>query len=177
MAVSSLAHQAMDMDIVASDRERAALAERLKIDRLDALNAHALLTLLPSGDVRLDVRFQARVTQTCSITLDPVHGEVSRAFTTTYSAHADEDWGHGEEEFTDLDDDIEPPEPIIGGTIDVGEAVVEQLALEIDPFPRVKGAHFDGFSTDPKGPEPEPEEKRNPFAVLSKLKLPPESAE
>ena len=41
----------------------------------------------------------------------------------------------------------------------------EQLALEIDPFPRAEGAEFPGYSS---GPEPV-EKAKSPFAALEDL--------
>ena len=60
-----------------------------------------------------------------------------------------------------------PPEPLTGGSVDIGKAVTEQLALELDPFPRAPGARFEGFvgsrreSCDDEG---------GPFAGLARLK-------
>ena len=175
--VEKLGLQEYTQDIEASDHERQALAERFKIDSLDALTAQVSLQLLANDDVLMTARFKARVTQTCVVTLDPVESEISANFTMTYSHSPDEEGGHDEEEFADLDDDIELSEPIIDGKIDIGEAVAEQLALEIDPFPRVKGAKFDGYSTGNNGKDEPVPEKKNPFAVLSKLKVSPETSE
>ena len=36
-----------------------------------------------------------------------------------------------------LDGDDETVEPLEGGKIDIGEAVAQELALALDPFPRV----------------------------------------
>lgn len=168
--VSDLATVDTVMPIEAKPHELSALAERLGVDGIEALKARAVLKILPNEDVLLEMSFSARVQQRCVVTLKPMVSDISASFTTTYSEEADENWGHDEEEFEDLDDAIEPPEPLIDGKIDLGEACVEQLALEIDPFPRVKGATFDGYSTDPRGADAGEFEKKNPFAVLSKLK-------
>lgn len=153
-----------------SQKELDALAERFDVDALSALTGKVELSLLPNDDVLMNASFQARVKQQCSVTLQPMESEVSTMFSTTYTENPDPNWGHDEEEFEDVDEDIEPPEAIIDGKIDIGEAVAEQLALEIDPFPRVQDATFDGFSTDPGGENAPVPEKKNPFAVLEQLK-------
>lgn len=158
------------MDFAARPEELAALAKRLDVVGLDAFEGTAALKRLPNGDVRLDARYKAVIRQSCVVTLAPLTNEISAEFTMTYSDSADDDWGHDEEVFEDLDAHIEPSEPLVEGKIDVGEACVEHLSLEIDPFPRVKGATFDGFtagSGDENAPVPG---KSNPFAVLSQLK-------
>lgn len=173
--VSDLSTGETTVDFEATQKEREALAARLGIDALDSLKGQAVLQILSNGDVRMTLRAEAHVLQTCVVTLQPMGTEITVDFTTTYTHELDEEWGHGEEEFENIDDDIEPPEPIENGQIDLGEACVEQLALEIDPFPRVKGATFDGFTTDPNAAEEDAQAKPNPFAVLSKLKTKAES--
>ncbi len=175
--VEDLKAQTFTLEIHPSDRELEKLRARLQVDGLEGLSAQTSLRLLQNGDVLLKAQFQARVRQTCVLTLEPVASEISSAFETTYSNTAEEDWGHGEEEFAALDEDTDPPEPIQDGMIDVGEAISEHLALEIDPFPRVKGATFDGYSTGNASVDEAAPAKKNPFAVLSKLKTAPESTE
>jgi uncharacterized metal-binding protein YceD (DUF177 family) len=55
----------------------------------------------------------------------------------------------------------ETPDIVEDGQIDLGQYVVEQLALRLDPFPRKPGAEF----VQP----PEPAEI-SPFAVLKSLR-------
>lgn len=172
--VSDLGTHSKTLDIAAQPGELAALARRLGVDGLDGLKVQATLQILPNDDVRLDLQFEATVRQTCVVTLQSMETKVSSSFTTTYSETPEESWGHDEEEFEDIDEDIEPPEPLVDGKIDLGEAAVEQLALEIDPFPRVKGATFVGYSTDPKDAAGEDTGKPNPFAVLAQLKPRPD---
>ena len=168
-----------NIDFEATPAELAALTTRLGVKALKALKGRTTLQILPNGDVLMEMHFSAHVSQHCVVTLAPIETDVVADFTTTYSENADEDWGHDEEEFEDLDTDIEPPEPLIEGKIDLGEACVEQLALEIDPFPRVQGATFDGYSAgshaSSQGADAGTFEKKNPFAVLSKLKTPKEN--
>ena len=175
--VEKLGLQEYTQDFQANDRELKALTERFKIESLDALSAQVSLQLLTNGDVLMSASFQARLTQTCVVTLNPIVSEISSIFTMTYTEGADAEGGRDEEEFVDLDDDIELSEAIIEGKIDIGEAVSEQLALEIDPFPRVKGAKFDGYFTGTKAESEQVPEKKNPFAVLSKLKVSPGTSE
>jgi uncharacterized metal-binding protein YceD (DUF177 family) len=165
----------------ASPGELAALTQRLGLEALESLAIGAELHLIANGDVLAKFTYTAQIEQRCGITLQPIKSTISTEFTTTFSVDADSDWGHDEEQFEDLEADIEPPEPLVNGTIDIGEACVEHLALEIDPFPRVQGATFEGYSTDSigtaQGEIAEVSPKKNPFTVLSKLKPPKENNE
>ena len=168
--VENLGLRDFTLDITPSEAELTALAVRLKVDVLDALSAHATVKLLPNNDVRLNASFDATLTQTCVVTLEPVQTRHSSEFSVLYSHDVVEEDGTEDDELSLLDEEDELPDLIVDGKIDVGEAVIEHLALEIDPFPRVKDATFDGYSTDPDGVVESGSDKKNPFAVLAKLK-------
>lgn len=63
-----------------------------------------------------------------------------------------------------INDDM--PDIIINGTINLADICIEQIALNIEDYPRAKGEEFDYTQYD----KSEPPEKENPFAVLKKLK-------
>jgi len=177
VSIADLGGDETTIAFVASPGEVAALTKRLGVDALNALKGQAVLQILPDDEVLMKMTFTAQVDQHCVVTLEPMKSDISAEYTTTYSEDGDADWGHDEEDFEALEDAVEPPEPIIDGKIDIGEACVEQLALEIDPFPRVQGATFDGYSAVPKGMDAAAFEKKNPFAALAKLKTKKENNE
>ncbi|MDP6788771.1 MAG: DUF177 domain-containing protein [Rhodospirillales bacterium] len=146
--------------------ERAALARRLGLLALDSLDATIHLAAKEGGGVRLRGTLRAKVTQSCVVTLEPLHSTVKATFERHYAPA--EKTGTAAEEDLALDGE-EPPEPLLGDTIDLGEAVAEQLALEIDPFPRSPGATFNGYVSDKadSGGEAAPS---GPFAALAEFK-------
>lgn len=161
----------------ATPDELKALTKRLLIDGLKSLKGQAIVQILPNDNVLAEVSFKAEIEQHCGVTLEPIATDISAEYTTTYSKEIDEEWGLDEEESQDQDEHIDPVEPIIEGKIDLGEMCIEQLALEIDPFPRVQGATFDGYSALPKGLDASAFEKKNPFAALAQLKTTKENNE
>ena len=68
------------------------------------------------------------------------------------------------DEDTDINDDV--PDIIINNTINLADICIEQIALNLDDYPRAEGEVFDYSKYD----NSEPEKKENPFAVLKKLK-------
>ncbi|MEK9723087.1 MAG: YceD family protein, partial [Rhodospirillaceae bacterium] len=125
----------------------------------------AELTLQPDdtdGTVRAVGHLTARYTQPCSVTLEPLTSTVEVPVDITYAP--EEDLGNQSDDESDLDLD-EPPEPIVDGVFDVGETLVQLLALEIDPFPRTPDLPFEDF-TDAGDPGP----AASPFAALADLK-------
>ncbi len=169
VAVESLEDGETVIDIEADADERAALARRFGLLALDSLTAKVGLTPVDGGLVRVHGALAAEVTQACVVTLEPVTTRVEASFERLYGATAPEEAGGL---ITDADTE-ESPEPFTDGAVDVGEAVAEHLALELDPFPRAPGAAFDGFSGRSKSVGGDDTGDAGPFAVLARLKEKP----
>lgn len=134
---------------------RARIAQALDLASLEVFTAE--MDLAPSaGGWRLKGRVRATLAQTCGITLEPLPLEVDAPFSLSLAEAADPE---SEEIVITLDDDS--PDLVENGQIDLGQYAVEQLALQLDPFPRKPGAEF----VQP----PEPAEI-SPFAVLKQLR-------
>lgn len=149
VAVGRLAEEEVHR-IEATPAERAALARRFGLRGLESLGAEVRLAPLGRG-VRLDAALEANVVQECVVTLEPVPNHVSERFTLVYG---------GAPASPDEDTVVEPLE---NETIDIGEAVAQQLSLALDPYPRAPGAAIDPRWTGG-------EEGKGPFAALGKLK-------
>ncbi|MGG5808178.1 YceD family protein [Falsiroseomonas sp. CW058] len=138
--------------------ECSALAARFGILGVGALRAE--LDLLPesSGVVRVQGRLRAAVEQACVATLEPVAQEVDVPLALRILPDGT----------PPTDDDPDSPDEIEseGGVVDLGEAVAEQLALALDPYPRAPGAEIEL----PDDPLDAPAAKPNPFAALARLK-------
>jgi uncharacterized metal-binding protein YceD (DUF177 family) len=166
VAADSIGPQRQVREISADAQERHQLAERfglLALDRLDAtleLRRHA-------GDViQATGRLSADVVQSCVASLAPVPAHLEVEFEVSYSATAAES---PEVELDPLAEDA--PEPVVGGAIDLGEAVAQQLALSLDPYPRAPGAAWP--SVEVAGPAAADPAPRHPFAGLAALKQGP----
>lgn len=155
------------VEIEATPGEAAALAKRYGILDVTRVRATVRLTAIARGDVAMDADFDATVVQRCVVTLDPVESRLQGSFSLVYLENASD----GDEGLADVIDgnDPDPAEPIVDGQIDVGEAVAEQIALEIDPFPRAPGAEFT-LPAAAGGAESVGDERPNPFAKLAILK-------
>ena len=149
-----LHNERVSLSIEANAAERAALARRFDLLALDRLEAELTLRRGAGGVVRLSGHFVCEATQACIATLEPVPAHIEADFEASYAEDAAAD------EIGDVEIDIDaedPPEPIENGVIDLGEAVVQQMALALDPYPR-----------SPEAPPPVEEEGggTSPFAAL-----------
>jgi hypothetical protein len=147
--------------IVADEAARKEIARDLGLDRLDQLQAE--LTIEPWFDgVQVRGRWSASIEQTCGVTLEPLPSELQGEFTVRAvpagSPHAPQ--AAVEEVVVDPDSE-DPPDVLDEDAIDLAAFVVEQLALEVDPFPRKPGAEF----VQPDMPQPP-----SPFEALRNFK-------
>lgn len=145
----------LDRSLVADAAVRARIAKAFGLSSLDSLAADLDLAPSPRGWT-LKGRLRAELAQTCGVTLEPLPMTVDDAFSITLAEQAPDTDG---EIVVSLDDEV--PDLIEDGRIDLGQYVVEQLALHLDPFPRKPGAEF----VQPAEPA-----EISPFAVLQGLK-------
>lgn len=147
-------------DISATVEERAALAQRFELSALDRLDARVRIVPLAGGFYRLTAELDAELTQACVLSLEPVPNRLQESFSLLYGPV-----DSGNEVV--LDAGAETVEPFEGGTIDIGEAVAQQLSLALDPFPRGAAVESPGATVFTGTPDPDND---SPFAVLSQLR-------
>lgn len=159
--------------IEADERERAALARRFGLLSLERLEAELRMRRLEALEIiAIEVRLEARATQACVVTLEPVTCRVAESVEWRYSlaSHGATVESESQQAAKDVWIEVEgadPPEPIGPEGIDLGEAVAQQFAIAIDPFPRAKGASLAQLEVRDAGRSDEIE---GPFAVLKSLR-------
>lgn len=136
---------------------RARIARTLDLAALDAFVAELSIKPADNAGYRLTGRIRASAVQTCGITLEPLPVEIDERF----SVELVETIEAPEEDEIEVTLDDDAPDLIEDGRIDLGQYAVEQLALNLDPFPRKPGAEF---------VQPEEPAEISPFAVLKAFK-------
>ena len=148
------------VSIAAGADERAALATRFGLIGIERLEATAELTR--DGDtVTATGRIGGEITQACVASGDPVPARISEEFALRFMP-AGQEAAPDEVELAEGDLDELDYE---GGSIDLGEAVAQTMALALDPFPRAPGAEDKLRAAGVIG-----EEDAGPFAALKALK-------
>ena len=149
------------LDLVADLDECTAIADRLGLLRLDRLDAHAVLAR-DGQKVRATGRVKASLEQSCVATGDPVPAHVDEAFNILFLPEPKA--GQTEDEIElgagDLDAMFHD-----GSAIELGSAIVDSLALALDPYPRSAGA-----DAALKEAGVLSEEEAGPFAALAALR-------
>jgi uncharacterized metal-binding protein YceD (DUF177 family) len=146
--------------IEATSEERDKLSRRFDLVALHRLAAEVELRRQNAEIILLEARFEAEFEQCCAVTLEPVRSTVSERFSLIY--------GPALEETEELVLSEEEPafEPLVGDTIDIGEAVAQELSLALPIFPRDPDAVIDDVAAGPP--------LEGPFASLARLRTGPE---
>jgi hypothetical protein len=143
ISVDDVPEAGAHIDLVADGKVRAALAEAAGLRDLPRLEASFDIRRRGAAGLRVEGEVSATVGQTCVVTLEPIENEVSEsidlAFSPTVGAAAVPESGETVMTFSEA----EPPEPLVGGSVDLGAIAVEFLMLGIDPYPRKPGAVFE----------------------------------
>lgn len=122
---------ASDVHIAADADERTALSRRFGLAGIERLEADFRLHREAQG-VLATGHLVARLTQSCVVTGDALPVKLDEAFTIRFLPETD---GPQEDEI-ELNQDECDTVFYTGGTIDLGEAAAETMALGLDPYPR-----------------------------------------
>ncbi len=165
VAVAQVPETGLHRDIEADAPVRQAMADMAGLR--EVVSAVASFDVTPKSGGRFHVvgQVRARIGQTCVVTLDDIESDIDESIDLIFAppeqipqmADLVEEAEHAGGEAPD------PPEPIIGGIIDLGRLATDVLFLAIDPYPRKPDAVF-----EPLVEAVDPED--HPFAALKALK-------
>ena len=111
------------------------VARRLGLLALEDLRAEGRVAETPGrGLVEVTGTLHAQVVQRCDVTLEPVPQAVEASFRRLFALAA------SSERDVLVDPELDEPEPLPEGLLDLGEIAVEELSLALDPYPRAAGA-------------------------------------
>jgi uncharacterized metal-binding protein YceD (DUF177 family) len=152
--IAGLGFKPFRQRIEATPNERQQLSRRFGLLALDRLSAVVELRRQAGGVILLEATFEADFVQACTLTLEPVPGGISDRFALVY--------GPISEQRHEIERGVDEPafEPLEGDTIDIGEAVAQELSLSLPLCPRHPEA---GIEVELS------EELSGPFASLARL--------
>lgn len=166
VAVVQIPDTGLHRDIEAGPATRKAMAELADLREILSANASLDVTPLSGGRVHVTGRVQARIGQTCVVSLEPIENQIDEPIDLIFAPPEQIP------ELSDLVDEVaesdveipDPPEPIEKGFIDLGRLATDAVFLAINPYPRRPDAVFEApvVAEDPED---------HPFAALKALQL------
>ncbi|PIP00933.1 YceD family protein [Pleomorphomonas carboxyditropha] len=148
----------------ASPSECEAIADALGILKVASASAEFTISPFRKTGFKVTGEVRAEVEQACVVTLEPVPESIREAVDLRFLPESEIEPA-GEEIEVDVDAE-DPPEPILGASVDLGVLTTEFIAVGLDPYPRKPGVEFTPFIEDDGGDD----EGESPFAGLAALK-------
>ncbi len=152
LAVDRVGPGGLVVDVCAGDAERTALAARMAIPAVTDFLCRFSLSAVPGAVLLAEGHLQARVVRVCVVTLEEFETLTEERFRLRFVPAGRE----SDDDDPESDDEI----PYTGATIDLGEAAAQQLALALDPYPRMPDAVL---------PDAAGDLAERPFAALARL--------
>jgi uncharacterized metal-binding protein YceD (DUF177 family) len=149
-------------DLAADADARARLAKLAGLRGLPRLQANFDVSRHGNG-LQVVGRVSATVGQTCVVTLEPIENAIEESVDLLFMPVADAGGKPAKAR-------MEPPEPLVGGMVDLGAVATEFLLLGIDPFPRKAGAQSAPAQLGTRAENQANEAAAHPFAALGALK-------
>lgn len=173
LIVSDVPPQGLDAVLAADAGVRAQLAQSNGLDDLASLDATLHVARRGREGLHVTGELRARAVQTCVVTLEPFEVEIVEPIDVEFEPartpapprdeRSSRRRGRAKHEQEDEEgmDDLDAPDEIVDGKVDLGALASEFLTLGVDPYPRKPGADFETRA------EPEPAAK--PFSGLAAL--------
>lgn len=162
--------EGLEIEIVASEAERAALADMNSLPAVFSFAAALRVRRWRGDGLEVTGELRASLRQTCVATLEDFDSEIVEPIDLRFAAPPREAprprsrRGQTEPEPIELDAMGEdPPDPLVGGMVDLGSMLSEFLTLALDPYPRKPGAAF---------VEPAPEQASDAVSPFARLRRP-----
>lgn len=178
LTLTEVPAEGLEVDVVATPAERAALAKLNDLPAVEALTASLRARRWRREGLEITGEVRARVRQNCVLSLDEFEADVEGPIDVRFAPPAEEprprSRRHEPEPEPDAHDHDalgeDPPDELVGGAVDLGAVVSEFFTLALDPYPHKPGAQF-------AEPEPETDSNVSPFAKLRRLRdEPPKGA-
>lgn len=166
---TEIPERGMTVDREATPVERAGVADALELLSCDRIHLTCRIRPLAGGRHALQGQIEAALSQACVVSLDPVPAKLAIALDIEFQPGAQQarDDGDG----ADLGDPFAATErePIEHGMLQLGRVVFEEIASNLEPFPRATGAELEHREAGSQSADT----AQSPFAKLAALKNKP----
>jgi hypothetical protein len=152
-------HASLSLSYEANTCELEALKTYAEVEHVTSFASELRVSPLSGGKFKVAGRLRADAVQASIVDLSAVPAAIDETFSVEFWPQELIEERTGDDvSFAD-----EPPEPIAGGRIAIGEFLSELFSASLDPYPRNKD---DTFSWEPAEKEP----SVTPFAELARLR-------
>ena len=155
------ANASIFVDMVATDTDLTAIAERLMVPSVQSITAHVEVyrQVKTPTLIMVQATFETHCHLDCGVSLEPFPTVIKDTITQDFTT----------KEIPPINEDDDVPEYITGGELDIADVVLQLVAITIPPYPRKPDIELENLVAN-KETVNQPEHKQNPFATLADLK-------
>lgn len=177
IVAGDITNESRDFEISPDAAELPSLARALDVLAVHSLSASITLHRTKKS-IRVRGEVQAVIDQSCVVSLEPVQQKIKETIDRTYVSSRDEvekvfkKMNANREMMIDIDE-VDPPEVMESGRLDLAAIALEHVVLGIDLYPRSKNAETSlGAAVDQKALSLNSSaQKESPFSALAELKI------
>lgn len=161
LKIDELGQGEQKYNLQANKAQLQTLAEILQVPSVKSFSAKMKLVFQKKkGILEVTGKVKAELSLISVISLEPFDKKYETDFKVVYDTTAKYEDIYQDDEDINLD----LPDIVMDGQIDLGDIAIEQLALVLEDHPRIEGETFESVIED-NSPV-----RHNPFAILEKLK-------
>lgn len=148
--VEDLPKTGFELKLKATDEECASLAVQMHVVNVANFTADLTIKQWRRGGVHIEGEFATTLTQTCVLSLDEFDTTVSEKIDQKFFSSTKIPDQSDKKEVEMLDNDMDPPDALVDGKLDISDYLVETVLLQLDPYPKKPGSQLESLAIDGK---------------------------
>lgn len=185
--VENLPKTGFELNLKATDEECKQLATQINVEQVASFTAKLLISQWRRGGVHIEGTFTSTLTQQCVISLDSFDTILDEKIDQKFFASTKIPEYGEKKEVEMIDNDMDPPEALVDGALNIFDYLAETMLLQLDPYPKKPDSQLESLAQDGKfeinqpnmedpsthdaagNEQPKPKATHKPFANLNQL--------
>ncbi len=155
------------VNFFADEKQKKMISQLLEIEDISKLTASFNINRKNPFEAKLSGNIHAKITQLCVLSLEPIYTTLNFSFIRQFVKELTLPISDKEEEWENIETDQDIWD---GKNIDLATIIIEELMININPYPRKKGRRAINIKSVETSRDVNEAEKINPFMVLEQLK-------
>lgn len=148
--VDNLPKTGFELKLKATDEECKLLAPQINVEQVASFTAELLIKQWRRGGVHIEGKFTAKLTQQCVISLDSFDTIIDEKIDQKFFASTKIPEFGEKKEVEMIDNDMDPPEALVDGQLNIFDYLAETLLLQLDPYPKKPDSQLESLAIDGK---------------------------
>ncbi|MCJ8322495.1 MAG: DUF177 domain-containing protein [Rhizobiales bacterium] len=148
--VEKLPRAGFQLNLEATPDEREQLATQLNVSAVASFSANITIKQWRRGGVEIVGTFRTKLTQICVISLEPFVTELQEKIEQKFFGSTKIPELNDKKEGEMLDNDLDPPDALVDGQLNIFDYLSETLLLQLDPYPKKPDSRLESLAMGDK---------------------------